>query len=606
MALYEFDKEDAYRFASEQRIKTKERGDEIQFLDCPYCHGASAGDKWKFAINTKTGAFNCKRGKCGAKGNMITLSKDFNFSLGEQVDVYYQKEKRKYKTIPNHKPEPKESSIAYLAGRGISEDTARRYNITTHNKHDNILCFPFYDENAILRFIKYRNMKYKKGDAGNKEWCEADCKPILFGMNHCNPDDGPLIITEGQIDSLSVAECGIPNAVSVPNGKNGFTWVPHCWDFVQQFKEIIIFGDCENEEITLLDEMYKRFRKDKIIKHVRIKDYLGHKDANEILQAEGKAAIESAIKHAEPVRNPRIIKVADVKRVDMSNIGGIETGFADIDGKIDKLYYGQLILLTGERGHGKSTLSMQIGARAVDAGINTMFYSGELPNPMFRDWMERHFAGRNHINTLAYRNRSTIDASVLPDIVEWYQDKLFLYDNYDVDGDEDEQLLDTLRAAIMQNECKLLVIDNLMTAIEDDMASDIYRQQTVFVKALAKMAKEHEVIIILVAHPRKNTGTRTFDNDDVAGSSNITNLCDTVLRYTKPKNEPDSPERLLQILKNRMNGKTDYTGIRLYFEESSKRISDKPDDFDFRYGWETGETNTDNFVDAGDLDEIPF
>lgn len=604
MGLYEFNREDAYRFASEQRIRTRERGDEIQFYDCPYCHGASAGDKWKFAISLRTGMFNCKRGKCSAKGNMITLSKDFDFSLGEQVDAYYRRGKRQYRTIPNHKPEPKESSIAYLARRGISEATARLYNITTHNMRDNILCFPFYDEDGILRFAKYRNMEYKKGDTGNKEWCEADCKPILFGMNHCNPEDGPLIITEGQIDSLSVAECGIPNAVSVPNGKNGFTWVPYCWDFMQRFGEIIIFGDCENGEITLLDEIYRRFRKDKAVKHVRIRDYLGHKDANEILQAEGKEAIEFAIKHAEPVHNPRIIRVADIERVDMSDIGGIDTGFAEIDSKIGQFYYGQLILITGERGHGKSTLAMQFGARAVNEGITTMFYSGELPNGMFQEWMERNFAGGNHITTLPYRDKAIIDPEVLPRIKEWYGDLLYLYDNYDVD-DEEEQLLDTLRAAIIQKECKLLVIDNLMTAIEDDMTSDIYRQQTVFVKSLAKMAKEYKVIIILVAHPRKSNGSKGFSNDDVSGSANITNLCDIVIRYAKPDNEPDSPERILTIHKNRINGKTDNEGVRLYFEDASKRISDNPNNFDLGYGWEWTD-GANSFASVEALDDIPF
>ena len=39
-----------------------------------------------------------------------------------------------------------------------------------------------------------------------------------------------LVITEGQIDSLTLAECGVPNAVSVPNGCNGFTFLENVWD----------------------------------------------------------------------------------------------------------------------------------------------------------------------------------------------------------------------------------------------------------------------------------------------------------------------------------------------------------------------------------------
>ena len=51
----------------------------------------------------------------------------------------------------------------------------------------------------------------------SKEWCERDCKPILFGMKQCDDAFKQLVITEGQLDSLSVAAAGINNAVSVPN-----------------------------------------------------------------------------------------------------------------------------------------------------------------------------------------------------------------------------------------------------------------------------------------------------------------------------------------------------------------------------------------------------
>ena len=42
-----------------------------------------------FSINLKTGQFKCLRASCGVSGNMITLQKDFDFSLGTQIDEYY-------------------------------------------------------------------------------------------------------------------------------------------------------------------------------------------------------------------------------------------------------------------------------------------------------------------------------------------------------------------------------------------------------------------------------------------------------------------------------------------------------------------------------------
>ena len=142
-----------------------------------------------------------------------------------------------------------------------------------------------------------------------------------------------------------------------------------------------------------------------------------------------------------------------------------------------------------------------------------------------------------------------------------------------------------------------------MTAISDDLSSDLYRMQTKFVKALTVLAKRYDALIFLIVHPRKSNGT-LFDNDDVAGSSNITNLVDVVLRYGKPREEgvsQDTNERLLTVYKNRLNGRTNRDGIRLYFQESSKRISENPSIFDWELGWESSD-----FTPIGEDDGVVF
>lgn len=282
MGIYEFKVDDAFRFSQEIGGKSRQKGDELQFEQCPYCLGGkNRKDRGTFSINLRTGQFKCLRESCGAHGNMITLSKDFNVSLGTEVDEYYSSKKQFRKIHTRKRPEAKPAAVAYMESRGISEAVTRRYNITVRNDNEKILVFPFYDENEILHFVKYRNTGFRKGIDKNKEWCEADCKPILFGMNHCNLDNPVLILTEGQIDSLSVVEAGIENAVSVPTGAKGFTWIPYCWDFLAKFKTLVVFGDCENGHITLLEEMQQRFQE--CVKCVRMDDYRGCKDANELL-----------------------------------------------------------------------------------------------------------------------------------------------------------------------------------------------------------------------------------------------------------------------------------------------------------------------------------
>lgn len=587
MALYDFRREDAERFAREQGARVRTRGDELEFQRCPYCNGGNK-DKFTFSINLKTGAFKCLRASCGAHGNMITLHKDFNFSLGTEADAYYGDGYKHFRSIHRkQRAETTSPAVEYMRTRGISQEVTERYGITTQKANDSILVFPFYDADGILRFVKYRNTEFTPGN-GSKEWCEANCMPILFGMDHCNPDKKTLIMTEGQIDSLSVTEAGFENAVSVPTGKNGFTWVPYCWDFLNQFETLIVFGDHERDEITLLDEMRVRFNG--TVKHVRPEDYRGCKDANDILRKFGKDAIRDAINNAVPVEVAEIKQLADVERVDLSTMKKFSSGISAVDEVLGGFYFGQLVIITGERGEGKSTLASQFATMGIKAGHSVFFYSGELMDWYFRAWIDYQIAGPEYINTMRNtfgHETYSIDGNVYPGIAEWYRGRFFLYDNSSVLKEDREGLIPTIEKAIRQYGCSIVFIDNLMTAISDDITSDIYRQQTEFVKKLANIAKQMNVIIFLIAHPRKTNGY-SFENDDVAGSSNITNLADVVMRYARPKGEDedeDTQDRLLQITKNRLTGRTDRHGIRLFFDERSKRIGEMHD-WNWRLGWE--------------------
>ena len=609
MALYEFDPEDARRFVKEQGIRARQRGDELQLMHCPYCKNKT-DDKNTFAINLRTGQFKCLRASCGAHGNMITLARDFGFSLGTNVDEYYTRRKR-YRDLTRYpKPEVRTPAVEYMESRGISKAVTESYGITTQKEHDNVITFPFYDEVGKLQFVKYRKADFDKTKDKNKEWCEANCKPILFGMDHCDATaSDTLVMTEGQIDSLSLTEAGIKNAVSVPTGAKGFTWVPYCWDFLGQFKTLIVFGDHENDHITLLDEMSSRFHG--TVKHVRPEDYKGHKDANEILLAEGVDAIRAAVAGAVPVENPLIKPLASVTRKDWTDVTHFESGLESLDKMIGGLYLGQLVILTGKRGLGKSTLASQIGLHAIKADLPTFFYSGELNDWQFQSWFERQAAGRQHIRAEKTGTgfvRYTVDKHYEHDIVQWYDGMAYIYDNKlllsdDNDNTEEEALIDTLKTAIRQYGCKVLFIDNLMTAMTDDMTGDLYRQQSEFVKKLAVIAKAYEVLVILIAHPRKSQAGSSFDNDDIAGSANITNLADLVLDYRKPtQKEAATPGivRKLAVTKNRINGRTD--SILLYFDEQAKRIAETESGLDFAIGWEDKK----GFEGVEQNDELPF
>lgn len=600
--MYEFKKEDAMAFANHVGIRTKFHGEELMFNHCPYCHGGTGRkDKGTFSINLNTGQFKCLRASCGASGNMITLAKDFDFSLGTMADEYYRpkKEYKKLKT-PEVKVEPKPEAIAYLEKRGISPEVAKEYEITVRKDKPNVLVFPFYDENGALQFIKYRKTDFDKTKDKNKEWCEANCKPILFGMKQCK-DFTRLVITEGQLDSLSVATAGINNAVSVPTGAKGFTWLPYCWDWINRFNEVVIFGDLENGSVSLLDELSHRVRV--LVKCVQKSDYRGCKDANEVLQTFGVEQIRNCVENAEIIPMKQVVDLSEVEDVNIFDIPKLKTGIK----KIDKLLYGGLpmggvVLISGKPGEGKSTLASQIIVNALEQDYKCFVYSGELPNYLFKSWLDYQAAGSNHIFT--YENQwgeagYSISKANKELLQNWYKGRCFLYDNAAIDGDEKESLVSTVENVVMQYGVKVVLLDNLMTAIdlETTSSSDKYEKQSLFVKKLARLALKHNILILLVAHKRKNNFS-VNENDEISGSGDISNLATITIAYEKD-NSGDilESQRLCKISKNRLFGKTDTKGFVLDYDEKSKRIIGDGDSLFVEYSWNV---NKDQFYEIED------
>lgn len=593
--IYEFDKDDAFRFSDHVGIKAKVKGDELIFSKCPYC-GQATKSKDKFAINLRTGQFNCFRASCGMHGNMITLSKDFDFQISEEVDRYFNRNNwngRFRRFAAGHK-ESTDKAIEYLKGRGISEEVCRKYEITSKEGSENIVVFPFRNESGELKFIKYRNIEYQKGiTKGSKEWCESNCMPVLFGMNHCT-GEGRLIITEGQIDSLSVIQAGLGNAVSVPTGAQGSTWVPHCYDWVQKFNEIVVFGDCENGKVTLTEMIQSRFG-NKCIKIVRIQDYQGCKDANEMLQKLGAASIIKAVENAETILSKQVIDMASVEFKNFDDIPRIPSGFTELDRVLKGGFmFGTVILLTGQRGNGKSTIGSQFVCEALKAGHNAFIYSGELPNFWVKDWINVQLYGKQRLTN-----------SEIAQCENFYRERLYLYNADIIETEETEELIKVITDTIIKKDIKFVLLDNLMTALESDYDETLYRKQSNFVGRLAKLSKALQVVIVLIAHPRKraNNAKYVFENDDVSGSGDITNKVDVIMTYDKPKETDAISEehRILRVTKNRLWGWL--TKIDLFYSDNSRRTSENQNDFRRNYLSE----NENEWQDVSELpDDIPF
>ena len=99
--------------------------------------------------------------------------------------------------------------------------------------------------------------------------------------------------------------------------------------------------------------------------------------------------------------------MSDVERIDPFTIQKLQTGFRTLDSALKGgLPFGQLVLISGKSGEGKSTLASQLICEAVDQGYTSFIYSGEMGNSQVQSWMNLQFAGQE---VMAYKTSSTSD-----------------------------------------------------------------------------------------------------------------------------------------------------------------------------------------------------
>jgi twinkle protein len=572
-----------WEFANRHLQPYKIKDDEIIPLHCPYCQGGQHHDKETFALNTTKLTYNCARGKCSKTGTFRQLCIDFR-EEADRLEIWDTcRAQKKYKK-PETKVEPiTDQAEKYLALRKISKATMEAYKVGSDERGN--IVFPFY-ENGEPVFVKFRPArKLEKGE--RKAWREADTKPVLFGMDLCSPEY-PLVIFEGEIDAMSGYESGIRNCVSVPSGAEDLTWLDSCYEWLQQFKEIYLFGD--NDEPGR--EMIKKLSVKLSDHRIYIVDH-PYKDCNELLYREEPEAVKKSYESAKELPIYGLIDLADVKPLDAKNVPSVKSNISGLDSKTGGFLMGDLSIWTGKRGEGKSTLLGQLMLEAVEEGEKVCVYSGELRADRFQYWLNLQAAGKEYISSYFDESKGKevyyLEREILEKIKNWYRGKFWLYDNSISESSEETSILKVFEYAAKRYDCRVFLIDNLMTArYNTDNEANYYRAQSNFVGQLVEFANRYNIHIHLVAHPRKTNAS--LENDDVSGTADITNRADNVFSLEKLKDEDrvkHGCDVALKILKNRSEGAIATIGLN--YCKTSRRLYVPSAGNTHNYGWKNYE-----------------
>ena len=490
----------------------------------------------------------------------------------------------------------------YLALRGLSKETLD-YCDVQQDSNNNIV-FNFYDTNDVLTLVKYRPArKLKKSDV--KGWYQADCdkKFILFNMNRVDPSK-PLVITEGEIDCLSVIESGYTNCVSIPGGTQNTKWVEECFEWLEQFEKIIIWADNDGPGIIMRKDICARrgvWRSLFVDLPTSLTNLKGEKiplkDANEVLYHFGKEKVINLIENAQEIPVMGVSDLASVADFDIENEPGLYLNLKAINEIVYKFLFRSVILVTGIRGAGKSTfLNQSFVCDPLQQGHDVFLFSGELGAPVLKSWVELTMAGPEKtkmkdkfIHVIAPETRKLMR--------EWYKERIWIYND---NSNKSEDILNKAISVTRKYGAKVWVLDNLMTIDIGASSINQLEKQTDFIVRLNHLAMLYNVLIVLVCHPRKLITGQELVSDDISGSGNLGNLAQYLLsvkRFSKKEklgekdnkgnykkgHEPIEEDVEVEVMKNRYTGKIDKA--RAYFDYTSYRFYNTPDELYKRYNW---------------------
>jgi twinkle protein len=453
-----------------------------------------------------------------------------------------------------------EATCEWLESRGIGVEIATRFDLYTATVDANgdvvpdmrrggILVFPCYEHDILVnekfRLLPKERFWQRKG--GTKTFFNAD---VLF-RPEVTEHGAPVIITEGELDTLVAIQAGKEFTMSVPDGappaskpgeeeveqptnpeadRDGkFQYLYRLRAALQRVRQFILAVDSDPPGQRLAGELVRRFG----AARCSFVEYPpGCKDLNDVLQRYGAAAVVEVLERAKPYPVRGLYRLSDYPE---RQIETFSSGWPLLDQHL-MLMPGEFMVVTGVPGHGKTVWILNLLAQLAEnhAWRSALFSPEMRVMPYMR-------------NRLRAIKRGSEEAH--PETDAWIEDNFVFLDadptgvgTYDSDFDL-QWILDRAVDAVLRYGIRVLVIDP-WNEIEhakrkDEMMVDYIGRA---IRMLKRFGRLHEVVVIVVAHPTKEVGRdgkyRCPSLYDIDGAAHWFNKADHGIVVERP---PDAP-----------------------------------------------------------------
>lgn len=427
------------------------------------------------------------------------------------------------------KPKTKDDNTKvyeWMLKRGIKKETAEKFKVGYNGKE---IVMPVYRNGELI------NVRYRTHDKKFRQ--EKNSEPVFYGIDVADSfdDKSKIAITEGEFDCMCITQLGTP-AVSVPSGAQigKMEYIDNCYDWIDGFSQIIIAVDSDTKGKALKDELVRRLGAERCV-IVEFEKY-DCKDANDALL---NNRLEQAIEEAEEAKIDRILRYSDVWYQIENLYHGItdeaySTGWYNLDPVI-KIKTKRLMVVTGYPSRGKSFF--------VDNMLLNLTNKYKWKHALFSFEIStaNHFARVASMNTgKQFLGKNLNDKMSLEELYSQHYLKEYFYHNDDKTWSI-EEILERAKSLIRHKGVKTITIDPY-----NRLMRDIGKREDLFVadmlSELSSFAKQHDVLMIMIAHPakpmtEKDGSTRVPDMYSISGGANWYNIADYGLIVHRERNE---------------------------------------------------------------------
>lgn len=443
-----------------------------------------------------------------------------------------------------------------IKDRFISKETADFFGVRTSYTEQGV---------AEAHYYPYGEKGWQVRALPKKFYWHTAVEDPLFGRELFNGGGKRIVITEGVIDCLSVAEAhysryqrfypvvAVPSATTLEGVFKNLSWI-------RSFQEIVLMLDDDEEGHTATEKILKA------LNYVKVKvAKLSEKDPNKMLMTHGPESIMTVIYEAESRTPSGIIAPNKLKEAMFAFNKKPSTPyppeFEGLNEKLEGMRSGEISLIISGTGCGKSTLQREIIyhlLKTTEEKVGLLALE-EDPGPIAQKMVGLHLS----VNLAHNKVEDEILDKGFDEILE--TGRLLLLDHQGAINDN--TVMDHLEYMALVG-CKFIFIDHL-TILVSEGTEDLKgnEAQDKVMNDLLKLVKRYPVHIGLVSHLRKSPSqnSKSFEQgimptlDDIKGSGSVKQISFDIIATSRNLTAEDPLEVCrteIAVLKGRTKGLT--------------------------------------------------